>query len=164
MFVQSPPLTTSQPRKLGGKNPCIVFDDVDVAATAPLVARSSFANQGEICLCSSRIYVQEGIFDAFLAAFVVCLFLGHSTLYVRARVFGCVCSGNVCIRQAEAEKIKVGDPAAKDTNMGAIVSKEHLAKVGGFVYQQPVPSTLTPPPTSTDPIVRAAGAGAGRKD
>lgn len=54
--------------ELGGKNPVVVFDDVDVERAAALAARAAFENSGQICLCGSRIYVQRGVHDAFVAA------------------------------------------------------------------------------------------------
>lgn len=90
--------------ELGGKNANIIFDDADLELCIPTTIRSSFANQGEICLCGSRIFVQRGIYDRFMEGFV-----------------------------AAAKQIKVGDPAANDTNMGALNSKLHLGKVMGYV-------------------------------
>ncbi|WAR26725.1 AL8A1-like protein [Mya arenaria] len=85
---------------LGGKNPGIIFDDADLEKCIPTTIRSSFMNQGEICLCTSRLYVQRGIYQTFLDRFV-----------------------------AEAKKLVVGDPKSPDTFTGALISKEHLAKV-----------------------------------
>jgi acyl-CoA reductase-like NAD-dependent aldehyde dehydrogenase len=56
--------------ELGGKNAAVVFGDVDLDETLPGLIRSCFANQGEICLCTSRLYVQGRIFDEFLERFV----------------------------------------------------------------------------------------------
>ena len=56
--------------QLGGKNPAIVFDDVNLDECVQTCIRSSFSNQGEICLCSSRIYVQDKVFDSFMDKFV----------------------------------------------------------------------------------------------
>uniref|UniRef100_A0A8C8AM93 Aldehyde dehydrogenase 8 family member A1 n=1 Tax=Otus sunia TaxID=257818 RepID=A0A8C8AM93_9STRI len=86
--------------ELGGKNPAIIFDDADLAQCIPTTLRSSFANQGEICLCTSRIFVQRGIYSEFLKRFV-----------------------------AEAKKWKVGNPSDPTVDMGALISKEHLEKV-----------------------------------
>ncbi|KAF5534827.1 NAD-dependent aldehyde dehydrogenase [Fusarium napiforme] len=55
--------------ELGGKNPTLVFDDVDLEKAVQTAATAAFENQGEICLCGSRIYVQSGIYDAFIASF-----------------------------------------------------------------------------------------------
>lgn len=56
--------------QLGGKNAGIVFDDVDLEKCLPVMIRSTFANQGEICLTTSRIFVQEGVYDTFVKRFV----------------------------------------------------------------------------------------------
>ncbi|XP_010208173.2 2-aminomuconic semialdehyde dehydrogenase isoform X2 [Colius striatus] len=90
--------------ELGGKNPAIIFDDADLTQCIPTTLRSSFANQGEICLCTSRIFVQRGIYSEFLKRFV-----------------------------AEAKKWKVGNPTDPTVDMGALISKEHLEKVRSYV-------------------------------
>eukprot|EP00054_Salpingoeca_dolichothecata_P019272 m.119653 g.119653 ORF g.119653 m.119653 type:complete len:483 (-) comp23192_c0_seq1:104-1552(-) len=90
--------------ELGGKNPALVFDDVDLEAVVSNLLISSFANQGEICLCSSRLYVQKSIFDKFIELFV-----------------------------KGAREIVVGAPDDPNTKMGALVSKQHLEKVRSYV-------------------------------
>ncbi|RWS27313.1 aldehyde dehydrogenase family 8 member A1-like protein [Leptotrombidium deliense] len=90
--------------EMGGKNAAIVFNDVDVAAIVPSILRSSFLNQGEICLSSSRIYVQKDIFQLFVQSFV-----------------------------SEMKKLKVGDPFDKDVFIGPLVSKQHLEKVKSYL-------------------------------
>jgi aminomuconate-semialdehyde/2-hydroxymuconate-6-semialdehyde dehydrogenase len=90
--------------ELGGKNPNIIFADSDLDDVIETTIRSSFINQGEVCLCGSRIYVERPIFDEFVQRFV------------------------------EATKeLKVGDPQEKDTNVGALVSKEHYERVMSYV-------------------------------
>lgn len=86
--------------ELGGKNPTVIFDDCDWEKMLPEVTRSAFANQGQICLCGSRIYVQESIYEKFVAEFV-----------------------------ARARSIIPGDPRDEDTRHGAMVSKQHMEKV-----------------------------------
>jgi aminomuconate-semialdehyde/2-hydroxymuconate-6-semialdehyde dehydrogenase len=86
--------------ELGGKNPTIIFDDCDFDKTLNTAIRSSFANQGQICLCGSRIYVQKGIYEKFKKAFV-----------------------------ARVKEHKVGDPMKEDSKMGAIVSQMHFDKI-----------------------------------
>ncbi|KAF7586662.1 hypothetical protein BBP40_008511 [Aspergillus hancockii] len=56
--------------ELGGKNPTIVFDDVDISKAVATAAAAAFENQGEICLCGSRIYVQRRIWSEFVSRFV----------------------------------------------------------------------------------------------
>ena len=90
--------------ELGGKNPNLIFDDADLQSAVKVSLRSSFLNQGEICLCGSRIYVQEGIYDRFVESFV-----------------------------AKARELKVGDPTEKTTFMGPLVSRAHLDKVESFL-------------------------------
>ncbi|XP_073252148.1 2-aminomuconic semialdehyde dehydrogenase-like [Porites lutea] len=90
--------------ELGGKNAAIVFDDADLEKCLATTIRSSFANQGEICLCTSRVFVQKGIFDKFLEKFV-----------------------------EKTRQLQVGSPKDPGTNLGALISKEHLAKVLGYV-------------------------------
>ncbi|KAG0078856.1 hypothetical protein BGZ93_009506 [Podila epicladia] len=90
--------------ELGGKNANIVFADCDFELALKTSLRSSFANQGEICLCGSRIFVERPIYEEFLAGLV-----------------------------QGAKGLKVGDPSQKDTNLGALVSKEHWSKVMSYV-------------------------------
>lgn len=90
--------------ELGGKNPNIIFDDADLDAALDSAVRSSFLNQGEICLCAPRILVQRGVHDAFLRRFV-----------------------------ERASRLRVGDPESLETEQGALVSKAHLEKVAGYV-------------------------------
>ncbi|XP_062406632.1 2-aminomuconic semialdehyde dehydrogenase [Sardina pilchardus] len=90
--------------ELGGKNPAIVFADADMEQCVSTTVRSSFSNQGEICLCTSRIFVERSVFPEFLEKFV-----------------------------AAARKWKTGVPTDVSNNNGALISKEHLEKVRGFV-------------------------------
>ena len=55
---------------LEGRTQLLCFDDVDIDEIVPTMARSGFINQGEICLCMSRIFVQAPIFDKFVAKYV----------------------------------------------------------------------------------------------
>ncbi|HEY4090225.1 MAG TPA: aldehyde dehydrogenase [Luteibacter sp.] len=87
--------------ELGGKNPAIVFDDFEFNdKTIATIVRSGFANQGEICLCGSRLLVQRGIYDRFREAYLE---------RVRA--------------------LRVGDPQEASSDLGALVSKAHFDKV-----------------------------------
>jgi len=90
--------------ELGGKNPTLVFADCDFDAAVEGAARAGFANQGEICLCGSRILVERSIHDRFLAAL-----------------------------SERVGAMKVGNPAAADTQMGALVSEAHRDKVEGYI-------------------------------
>ncbi len=90
--------------ELGGKNPNLIFADCDLDQAIQTTLRSSFLNQGEICLCGSRIYVEEKIYPQFIEKFV-----------------------------AQARQLKVGDPTDPKTFMGALVSEAHLQKVKSFI-------------------------------
>lgn len=90
--------------ELGGKNPNIIFADCDFEEMLRTTVQSSFANQGQICLCGSRIYIERPIYEKFRDAFV-----------------------------EKVAKMKVGDPSSEDTRMGALVSKAHLEKVKGYI-------------------------------
>ncbi|KAF9438110.1 Aldehyde dehydrogenase 8 member A1 [Entomortierella beljakovae] len=90
--------------ELGGKNANIVFADCDFDLAVKTSIRSSFANQGEICLCGSRIFVQRPIYERFLKELV-----------------------------QGAKALKVGDPTKKDTNLGALVSLQHWEKVMSYI-------------------------------
>jgi len=86
--------------EMGGKNPNIIFADCDYDKMLRTTINSSFANQGQICLCGSRIYVERSIFDKFKKDFV-----------------------------EKTKAMKVGPPDQKDTKLGALVSKAHYEKV-----------------------------------
>lgn len=90
--------------ELGGKNPNIIFADCDFDDVLRTTLNSSFANQGQICLCGSRIFVERPIYEKFRDAFV-----------------------------EKTKKMKVGDPKADDTRLGAVVSKAHMEKVLGYI-------------------------------
>ena len=90
--------------ELGGKNPNIIFADCDFDDMLQTTVRSSFTNQGQICLCGSRIFVERPIYEKFKTDFV-----------------------------SEVQKLKVGDPAKDDTNLGAVVSEAHMNKVLSYV-------------------------------
>ena len=90
--------------ELGGKNPNIIFEDCNYEKMMTATVRSSFTNQGQICLCGSRILVEEKIYAQFKKDFV----------------------------QRVSELI-VGNPSAENTNIGALVSKTHLEKVKSYI-------------------------------
>ena len=104
--MNSAPFYKKLSLELGGKNPVLIFDDCNFDVSVATTIRSSFLNQGEICLCGSRIYVQEGIYEKWLTAFV------H-----------------------KVNEMKVGDPHNSDTNCGALVSKDHMAKVKYYIQK-----------------------------
>ena len=87
--------------EMGGKNPAIVFDDFDFSETnLATIVRSGFANQGEICLCGSRLLVQRSILDVFRERYL-----------------------------AAVKALRVGDPRDPSSDLGALVSKAHHEKV-----------------------------------
>jgi aminomuconate-semialdehyde/2-hydroxymuconate-6-semialdehyde dehydrogenase len=86
--------------ELGGKNPVLVFADCDFDRMLATTVRSSFRNQGQICLCGSRILVQRSIYDRFRDAFV-----------------------------ERTRALHVGDPQDPATDLGAVVSEAHMNKV-----------------------------------
>ena len=90
--------------ELGGKNPNIIFADCDYEQMLSTTIRSSFSNQGEICLCGSRIFVERPIYERFRADFV-----------------------------ERTAALKVGDPLDPDTDVGAIVSKQHFDKIMSYI-------------------------------
>jgi aminomuconate-semialdehyde/2-hydroxymuconate-6-semialdehyde dehydrogenase len=90
--------------ELGGKNPNIIFADCDYDEMLKTTVRSSFANQGQICLCGSRIFVESSIYEKFKTGFV-----------------------------SKVKQLKVGHPSEEATNIGALVSKPHLEKVMQYI-------------------------------
>ena len=91
--------------EMGGKNPAIVFADADLSdANLDTIVRSGFANQGEICLFGSRLLVQRSVWDAFVPRYLE---------RVRA--------------------LRVGDPQDDASDLGALVSQAHFAKVTGCI-------------------------------
>ena len=93
--------------ELGGKNPAVVFEDVELSdANLDTIVRSGFANQGEICLCGSRLLVQRSIYDAFRERYL-----------------------------ARVQALRVGDPNDSASDLGALVSREHFDKVMGCIAQ-----------------------------
>ncbi|HSS08179.1 MAG TPA: aldehyde dehydrogenase family protein, partial [Rhodanobacteraceae bacterium] len=91
--------------ELGGKNPAIVFADFDFSdANLDTIVRSGFANQGEICLCGSRLLVQRSIYERFKERYL-----------------------------EKVRALRVGDPADASTDLGALVSRQHFEKVVGCI-------------------------------
>jgi len=90
--------------ELGGKNPTIVFADCDFEPSVSESVRAAFSNQGEICLCGSRILVERSLYTRFRDAFV-----------------------------ARVQALHQGDPLDGRTEQGALVSEPHLQKVLGYI-------------------------------
>ena len=89
--------------ELGGKNPSIVFADADFDAALEGTVRSVFANCGQVCLCSERLYVERPVFDRFVDALA-----------------------------DKARAMTLGRPENPDTQMGPLISLEHRRKVQGY--------------------------------
>ena len=90
--------------ELGGKNPNIVFADCNYEEMLQTTIRSSFSNQGEICLCGSRIFVERPMYEQFKSDFT-----------------------------ERVSKLKVGDPLEPKTDVGAIVSRQHFDKIMSYI-------------------------------
>jgi len=98
------PMFKKMSLELGGKNPNIIFADCDFEDALSTTKRSSFANQGQICLCGSRIFVERPIYEKFRDAFV-----------------------------AQTKKMVVGHPLDEKAKLGAVVSKGHMEKVLSYI-------------------------------
>ena len=90
--------------EMGGKNPVIIFDDCNYDKMIDSILKSSFLNQGQICLAGSRIYIQETIYDDFKKDFI-----------------------------AKVKNLKIGDPFDDNIDQGAIVSIDHLKKILKYI-------------------------------
>lgn len=90
--------------EMGGKNAALVFADCDYEKTLETLIRASFSNQGQICLCMSRILIEAPLYERFKADFV-----------------------------ARVQSLRVGDPRLPDSRLGALVSQAHLEKVSTYV-------------------------------
>lgn len=86
--------------ELGGKAPCLVFEDADIGNTIEATLRGGFFNQGENCTAVTRLLLHEDIYDKFLPSFI-----------------------------DRVKKIKIGDPTKEDTELGSVISKEHFENV-----------------------------------
>lgn len=90
--------------ELGGKNPNLIFADCSVQDAVETSVRAAFTNQGQICLCGSRIFVERSIYEEFTAKFI-----------------------------QQTQRIKVGDNMHPESFMGALVSEQHLRKIESYV-------------------------------
>ena len=90
--------------EMGGKNPNLIFADCDYEKMLATTLHSSFANQGQICLCGSRIYVEHSIYEKFKSDFV-----------------------------QKTKELKVGNQLDESTKVGAIVSKPHFNKILSYI-------------------------------
>lgn len=90
--------------ELGGKGATVIFDDANLEEAIPTAVRAAFRNQGQICLAGSRLFVQEAVYERVLSELVV-----------------------------QVQQIRVGDPLDPETQMGALISAEQLAKVQQYI-------------------------------
>lgn len=90
--------------ELGGKNATIILDDCDLDEHMGSIVRASFLNQGQVCLCGSRILIQDSIYESFKNKFVEAV-----------------------------NQLKIGDPSDEKTDLGSLISPQHLEKVSSYV-------------------------------
>lgn len=90
--------------ELGGKSPLIIFDDTKVGNAVSAAMLANFYTQGEVCTHGTRVFVQDGIYDAFCAEL-----------------------------KARTEKLIVGDPMSMETQIGSLISQAHMEKVLGYI-------------------------------
>ncbi len=90
--------------ELGGKGANIIFADADLDDAIPTAVRAAFRNQGQICLAGSRLFVERKVYDQVVEKIV-----------------------------ERVQKIRVGDPLSKETDMGALISREHMEKVQSYL-------------------------------
>lgn len=100
------PLFKKLSLELGGKNPTLIFSDCDYDKMLETTVRSSFANQGQICLCGSRIFIEASLYNQFKKDFIT-----------------------------KIKALKVGRPTEDSTDIGALVSQPHLEKVLGYIQK-----------------------------
>ena len=98
------PLFKKLSLEMGGKNPTIIFADCEYEKMVETTIRSSFQNQGEICLCGSRIFIERPMYERFKEDFV-----------------------------ARTRRLRVGDPLERTTDIGAINSLPHLQKILSYI-------------------------------
>lgn len=98
------PLLKKLSLELGGKNATIIMEDCDYNQALSTAVRASFANQGQICLCGSRLLIQRSIYEKFKNDFV-----------------------------QKVKSLKVGSPYEEETQIGALVSNQHLQKVCNYI-------------------------------
>ncbi|MDP6684857.1 MAG: aldehyde dehydrogenase [Candidatus Marinimicrobia bacterium] len=94
------PLFKKLSLEMGGKNPNIVFEDAEFDKSVNMAVKAAFSNQGQICLCGSRLFVQESIYEKFRENFI-----------------------------KKTKELKVGNPKEDESNLGAIVSNAHMEKI-----------------------------------
>ena len=102
--TETAPMFKKLSLELGGKNPNIIFADCNYDEMLMTTLLSSFSNQGEICLCGSRIFVEKPIYEKFKKDFV-----------------------------ERTKQLKIGNPKDAETDIGAIVSQQHFEKILSYI-------------------------------
>lgn len=90
--------------ELGGKNATIILDDADLDVAAKGAAKAAFTNSGQVCLCGSRVFIDAKIYDAFVPKFI-----------------------------AAVAAMKVGNPDDESTDIGSVISQQHMEKVLSYI-------------------------------
>lgn len=90
--------------ELGGKNATIILDDADLDVAAKGAAKAAFTNSGQVCLCGSRVLIDTKIYDAFVPKFI-----------------------------AAVAAMKVGNPDDESTDIGSVISQQHMEKVLSYI-------------------------------
>jgi aminomuconate-semialdehyde/2-hydroxymuconate-6-semialdehyde dehydrogenase len=98
------PLFKKLSLELGGKNATIILDDANLDTVVPGAVRAAFTNSGQVCLCGSRILIHQSIYDEFCKRFV-----------------------------EQVNAMKVGDPSDESTQMGSVISMQHLQKIESYI-------------------------------
>lgn len=92
--------------ELGGKSPAVVFDDCNLENAVTWTSNAITGNTGQVCFAASRVYVQEGIYDKFIAKYKEAM---------------------------QAKKAVIGDPEAKETQIGPLIDQDQFDRVSGFI-------------------------------
>ncbi len=100
LMAQSAPTVKKMSLELGGNAPFIVFDDADIDSAVEGAFASKYRNAGQTCVCSNRFYVQEGVYDQFVAKFA-----------------------------AKVQTAKVGNGFEEGVNQGPLIEEAALEKV-----------------------------------
>ena len=90
--------------ELGGKNATIICADADIDMAVSGAVKAAFTNSGQVCLCGSRILVDEKIYEKFLERF-----------------------------SKKVSKIKIGRPEDPNTEYGSVISNQHLEKILSYI-------------------------------
>ena len=98
------PLFKKLSLELGGKNATVILKDAELELAAKGAAKAGFTNSGQVCLCGSRILIDESIAEQFTELLIL-----------------------------EIESMKIGDPQNEETDIGSVISIQHLEKVEKYI-------------------------------